>query len=330
MPRGRFQLGQLVGVPDRSQPPTDTGHGQAVQGELGEVACHRLRVGRQRLEAVQAAPGDESLHVGPVGRLRAASLAVQGEAVGGLGQGNAGGERSATWWKAREAQTPALVETQPGRLKEILAGAEGDDIDLVVVDARPSVEADVAYVASLASLVLVPTRPAIFDLRSILGTLDIVHTTACRALIVLNACPPPRGAGEASVVVDARHALAAFGVPVAPTAIVNRSAFPAAALAGLTVVELDPAGKAAKETRALWRAVEKELNHNGSKANARGRAGGQAKRSGSGRAGNGTGVGQDEAGHPRGSRHQSDHDQAAHGSAERTESAGSREAGAGQ
>jgi WD40 repeat protein len=37
---------------------------------------------------------------------------------------------------------------------------------------RSSVEADVAHVAALSDLVLIPTRPAIFDLRAILGTLD--------------------------------------------------------------------------------------------------------------------------------------------------------------
>jgi chromosome partitioning protein len=231
---------------------------------------------------------------------------------------------SAAWWKARDAATPPLVETRPGRLKDILEGAEGDNIDLVVVDARPSVERDVAHVASLADLVLVPTRPAVFDLRAILGTLDIVREAACRALIVLNACPPPRGAGEASVVVDARHALAAFGVPVAPTAIVNRSAFPAAALAGLSVTELEPDGKAAKETRALWRAVEKELHLNG-KANTGRGASDKAGRAGPARAGNGN----DRAAEARtetGSRHPRDDDQTAGLGADRIEGDGGREA----
>jgi chromosome partitioning protein len=235
---------------------------------------------------------------------------------------------SAAWWKARDAQTPPLVETKPGRLKDILEGAEGDGIDLVVVDARPSVERDVAHVASLADLVLVPTRPAVFDLRAILGTLDIVREASCRALIVLNACPPHRGAGEASVVVDARHALAAFGVPVVPVAIVNRSAFPAAALAGLSVTELEPDGKAAKETRALWRAVEKELKLDG-KANPRRGAGDKAEHSGATRAGNGTGrAGETRSG--AGPEHSGDDNQASRGDFDRAQGDGGREAGAGE
>jgi chromosome partitioning protein len=169
---------------------------------------------------------------------------------------------AASWWRAREAQTPALVETQPAELRDILDAARVDGIDLVVVDTRPSVEADVTHVAALADLVLIPTRPAIFDLRAILGTLDVAKGAARRSLIVLNACPPARGmTGEASVVTDARRALTAFGVPVAPVAITSRAAFIAAPVTGLTAGESEPDGKAAKEIRALWRIVEKELHH---------------------------------------------------------------------
>jgi chromosome partitioning protein len=168
---------------------------------------------------------------------------------------------AAAWWRAREAETPALVETQPADLRGILDAARADGVDLVVVDTRPSVEADVAHVAALSDLVLIPTRPAIFDLRAILGTLDVVKGTARRSLLVLNACPPSRGAGEASIVTDARRALTAFGVPVAPVAITSRAAFVAAPVTGLTAGETEPQGKAAKEIRALWRIVEKELAH---------------------------------------------------------------------
>jgi chromosome partitioning protein len=168
---------------------------------------------------------------------------------------------AAAWWRARDAETPALVETQPADLRGILDAARTDGVDLVVVDTRPSVEADVAHVAALSNLVLIPTRPAIFDLRAILGTLDVVKGTARRSLLVLNACPPARGVGEAPIVIDARRALTAFGVPVAAVAITSRAAFIAAPVTGLTAGETEPEGKAAKEIRALWRIVEKELGH---------------------------------------------------------------------
>ena len=169
---------------------------------------------------------------------------------------------AAAWWRAREAETPALVETEPAELRSILDAARADGIDLMVVDTRPSVEADMAHVAALADLVLIPTRLATFDLRAILGTLDVVKGVARRSLLVLNACPPACGTGEASIVTDARRALTAFGVPVAPVAITSRAAFVAAPITGLTAGETDPQGKASKEIRALWRIIEKEqLTH---------------------------------------------------------------------
>jgi chromosome partitioning protein len=89
---------------------------------------------------------------------------------------------AASWWRARTAETPPLVETDPGSLRDILEAASEDKVDLVVVDARPSLEADAAHVAALADIIMVPTRPAIFDLRAILGTLDIVKGTKGRSL----------------------------------------------------------------------------------------------------------------------------------------------------
>jgi chromosome partitioning protein len=189
---------------------------------------------------------------------------------------------AAAWWRAREAETPALVETQPAELRGILDAARADGIDLVVVDTRPSVEADVAHVAALSDVVLIPTRPAIFDLRAILGTLDVVKGTARRSLLVLNACPPARGVGEASIVTDARRALTAFGVPVAPVAITSRAVFVAAPVTGLTAGETEPEGKAAKEIRALWRIVEKELAHGKAKSITDRRSGSEATVTGGG------------------------------------------------
>ena len=168
-------------------------------------------------------------------------------------------QRSSTgWWRARDAETPQLVETEPDRLRDILEAARADGIDLVVVDTRPSVEADAVQVAMLADVIVVPTRPAILDLRAILETLNIVKGSK-KAHVVLNACPAPRGAIEAPAAADARKALKAFGVPVAPTMISQRATFSHALVGGLAATEVEPRGKAAGEMRALWRYVEKEL-----------------------------------------------------------------------
>ena len=62
----------------------------------------------------------------------------------------------------------------------------------MVIDPRPTAEVDAVHVAAPCDLLVVPTRPAILDMRAILATLDVVKGAARRSTIVLNACPPPR------------------------------------------------------------------------------------------------------------------------------------------
>jgi chromosome partitioning protein len=166
---------------------------------------------------------------------------------------------AASWWRARAADTPAMEPATPDRLPGLLETASNAGIDLAIIDTRPSVEADAVQVAALSDFLLIPTRPAILDLRAVLASLDIVKGSTNRAALVLNACQPPRGAGEASATMDARSALKAFGVPVAPATVVQRSALSQALVGGMTASETEPDGKAAKDIRALWRFVEKEL-----------------------------------------------------------------------
>jgi chromosome partitioning protein len=170
-------------------------------------------------------------------------------------------QRSAAgWWETRAAPTPELVETTPDELRGVLEAARRDGVGLCVVDTRPSAGADTAAAAALADLVLIPTRPAIFDLRAIGATVDIVAKAKGAAFIVLNTVPAPRGAELASVTADARRVLMAeYSIPVAPVAIGQRVAMAHALIDGRAVNEFDPHGKAAREMTQLWKVVEVAL-----------------------------------------------------------------------
>ena len=102
---------------------------------------------------------------------------------------------------------------------------------------------------------LIPTQPAILDLRAIGATVQVAQAAKRTALIVLNAAPPPRGPAEAAITAEARRALAAYPVPVAPAAITSRAALSPALVGGLAVTESEPAGKAAAELHALFAIV---------------------------------------------------------------------------
>src|SRR3954470_13066472 len=169
-------------------------------------------------------------------------------------------QRSAAgWWETRTADTPEMVEATPGDLRAVLDAARDDGVDFAVVDTRPSAGADAAAAAAVADLVLIPTRPAIFDLKAIGATVDIVASAKVPAFIVLNGTPASRGIGEASVTADARRVLADYDIPVAPVAIGQRASLAHALVDGRAVNEFDPNGKAAAEMTRLWQLTEKTL-----------------------------------------------------------------------
>ena len=166
---------------------------------------------------------------------------------------------AASWWRARAGDAPELVECEATQIGDVVAAARRDRVDLVVVDTRPSVEADTAALARAADLVLIPTRPSILDLRAIGGTVDVVLAVKAKAVIVLNAVPAGRGDAEASLTLEARAALAAYKVPTCPVTLGVRAAYSHALVDGRAVTEFDPTGRAAAELRALYRFAEERL-----------------------------------------------------------------------
>jgi chromosome partitioning protein len=100
-----------------------------------------------------------------------------------------------------------------------------------------------------SDLVVVPVRPSIHDLRAAAATVRLLDGK--EGVFVLNAAPPARGTAETGLVTEARRALKAFGLPICPVVVHQRSAFVHAAVAGLGVSEW-PDAKAALEMKELW------------------------------------------------------------------------------
>ena len=164
------------------------------------------------------------------------------------------------WWRARAGNAPELVECEARRVGDVLQAAATDGVDLVVVDTRPSVEADTAEIARLADMTLIPCRAGVLDLRAIRATVEVIRAVhQARAAIVLNAVPASRGFGENSLTAEARRALNVYGLPVAPVAIGHRAALAHALIDGRAVTEFEPDGKAAGELRRLYRHLETSL-----------------------------------------------------------------------
>ena len=129
-----------------------------------------------------------------------------------------------------------------------------------MVDTPPAVTFDTARVAQVADLALIPLRPSSLDIYAVSSTADVVIATKTPALLVLNACPAPRGFGDAAVTAEARRALAGMTVPVAETAIGQRMDYTRALNDGAAVNEFAPESKAAVEMARLWREVHRSLS----------------------------------------------------------------------
>ena len=163
------------------------------------------------------------------------------------------------WWRLREGETPALVECRAGELAQITEAARNDGVAVCIVDTPPHAENSILDAMRVADLVIVPTRPGPFDLAAVAATLDLARSIGKTPLAVINHAPPQIAASEPSIVTEARQALQDMEADVAAAIISQRVALSHAIIAGLTVAEFEPGGKAAAEIAALWREIERRL-----------------------------------------------------------------------
>lgn len=162
---------------------------------------------------------------------------------------------ASSWSDKRSNPSPAVVPAQASRLPGLLEQAHAQSADLVIIDSAPNADSASLAAARAADLILIPCRPAAFDLNAIGTTLGLAEVAAKPAFVVLNAVPPLGKVGE-----EARRALEEGGVQVAPPVLHHLVAFSHSVNDGRTAQELDPASKAALEIDALFEWVRKQVN----------------------------------------------------------------------
>jgi len=162
------------------------------------------------------------------------------------------------WWRRRNEETPAVIQSRGDSLAGVLSNAESHRYDLVVIDTAPHSSEESKASARLSDSVYIPTRPSLLDLEAIGASTSLVSDLGMDARIVLNCCPPPNRFGEPKIVSEARQALQVYGIPVAEVAISQRAAFSHALIDGRAVSEFDPNGKAAAEMTQLWQTLSRD------------------------------------------------------------------------
>ena len=152
------------------------------------------------------------------------------------------------WWDRREADEPVVTAVAPDRVRSVLEAARAQGVADVVLDSPPRSATAVVEAARVADLVVIPCRPQILDLETIVLTqraLALVDPPP-RVVIVLVAVPPR---GQRAV--QARSALEARGLRVCPHTLGARVVWGDAGAIGLTPAEYDPKGRAAGEVRRV-------------------------------------------------------------------------------
>src|SRR5271169_6703864 len=127
---------------------------------------------------------------------------------------------AASWSDRRTAEAPEVVSGQAVRLPALVSAARENGAIFLVLDTAPNADQTASLAARAADLVLIPCRPARFDLEAIETTLLLTRAAGKPAYVVLNGVPPRSGVGK-----EAADGLAGRGAWVSPHQLGHRAAF---------------------------------------------------------------------------------------------------------
>jgi chromosome partitioning protein len=161
---------------------------------------------------------------------------------------------ASSWSDVRGGAAPMVATAAASQMATVLQAARDERMDLVLIDTAPHAAPEAAGIARMADLVLIPCRPTAFDLAAAGNAALIAKAVGVPAAFVLSACP-----FRAPEIVEARAALAGYGLPVAPQEITDRRAFARAVASGRAVTEFEAEGRAAAEIRTLWTWIQEQM-----------------------------------------------------------------------
>ncbi len=155
---------------------------------------------------------------------------------------------SCFWAESRGKGDIAISPVFPALLPSRIKALENAGCDIAIID-TPAVSKDTASAAiRLADFVLIPTKPAAFDLRSMLETIEQARALQKPYAIVLTLCPAQHGVELTATMTR----MAELHHEISPVLMHHYIAYPRAQKHGLSVQELDPGSKAASEVQQLY------------------------------------------------------------------------------
>ena len=152
------------------------------------------------------------------------------------------------WASWRQDAPPEVIDSPPPRLAAKVAAARGQGAQFIVIDTPPHADSAARAAVEIADLVLIPCRPSAFDLSAIQTSAKLAQLLRKPAFVVFTAGPP----NAVRVYLEAGELVADYGTPACPVVLPDRAAYRHASAEGRSVMEFEPAGKAATEVRELY------------------------------------------------------------------------------
>ncbi len=162
------------------------------------------------------------------------------------------------WHRLRKSGEPPL-QNGIHNLTETIENARQAGFEWVLIDTPPLVSNEVSDAIAAATLVVIPARPAVFDLNAIKETIAVSHAAHKPFAVVLNVVPPKRLGDDSRMAANARRTLTALGAPVWSGQITQRANLALALDEGEGADEYEAQSAAAIEIACLWAAVENSV-----------------------------------------------------------------------
>lgn len=159
------------------------------------------------------------------------------------------------WGEWRKEEPPVVVSAKAATLGKRLEQAEKAGADIVVIDTPPLAQSEAREAARAAGMILIPCRPAAFDLDAIRLTAGLARDSGKPAFVVINAGPP----NGTAIYADVANVVKGIGLDLCPHRLSERAAFRHSVGQGRAAQEVEENGKAAAEISTLWAWIARNL-----------------------------------------------------------------------
>jgi chromosome partitioning protein len=165
------------------------------------------------------------------------------------GQGSA-----PAWHTIRGSDSPAVLPVAVDNLGKVKDGSEALNVSLLIVDTKGQLAAATLAAIRIASLVISPVRPSLFDLLALKDTVKLIEQAGKleQAACVVNGITP--GKAQEAAYSAAELAASSLGIKVTPSPayLCQRAEYVNAIGIGKGVTESKPKSPAANEIREVW------------------------------------------------------------------------------